>query len=150
MSEKRKVGRPKLFRPLHKAIEFNRTVLDGTSEWKKLYDENWKKYRLVFLHHNPKCYACGKKSEVVDHLIPHKGNIDMFWKVDNFLPLCKKHHDEVTNRFDKKFQGNISLKKKVEYLQGFRLMFGVESKVKVVPFSESLILHIAKLKQLVK
>ena len=33
---------------------------------------------------------------VVDHIIPHKGDMDIFWDEDNWQPLCKRCHDQKT------------------------------------------------------
>lgn len=37
---------------------------------------------------------------VVDHIIPHRGNYDLFWNQDNWQTLCKLHHDQKTARED--------------------------------------------------
>lgn len=30
---------------------------------------------------------------VVDHIIPHRGNDEFFWSVDNWQSLCEHHHN---------------------------------------------------------
>lgn len=37
-----------------------------------------------------------KQSTVVDHIIPHRGNMDLFWYEENWQPLCKRCHDKKT------------------------------------------------------
>lgn len=32
----------------------------------------------------------------VDHIIPHKGDPELFWDQDNWQSLCKPHHDRKT------------------------------------------------------
>lgn len=32
-------------------------------------------------------------ANVVDHIIPHRGDQALFWDTDNWQPLCKPHHD---------------------------------------------------------
>jgi 5-methylcytosine-specific restriction protein A len=32
----------------------------------------------------------------VDHIIPHKGNQDLFWRESNWQPLCKTCHSAKT------------------------------------------------------
>lgn len=32
---------------------------------------------------------------VVDHVIPHKGDLGLFWDLTNWQPLCKLCHDSV-------------------------------------------------------
>lgn len=44
------------------------------------------------------CVRCEAKGEVrlaqcVDHIVPHKGNLDLFWDVDNWQPLCNTCHN---------------------------------------------------------
>jgi 5-methylcytosine-specific restriction enzyme A len=40
-------------------------------------------------------------AEVVDHIIPHKGDINLFWDTKNWQALCKWHHDSVKQREEK-------------------------------------------------
>ena len=63
------------------------------SEYKKLYDSKWRAYSIRFRLLNPKCVICGEPSEVVDHIIPHKGNKDIFWDKRYHQALCKRCHD---------------------------------------------------------
>ena len=58
----------------------------------------WRKLRERFLTRQPLCVYCqaeGKiePANVVDHKVPHKGDLDLFWSEDNLQPLCKLHHD---------------------------------------------------------
>lgn len=32
-------------------------------------------------------------ASVVDHIIPHQGDQELFWDEDNWQALCKHHHD---------------------------------------------------------
>ena len=137
--------RSKKYVPLHKAY-VSKKVIKGDEHIRALYDSaEWKYYRSKFLAVNRKCYACGETATVVDHLVPHKGDISLFWGEGNFLPLCKKHHDQVTNQFDKYFVAGGSVTKKVEFLQGYRFMADITFKVKVVPFDERILNHRMKL-----
>lgn len=68
---------------------------------KRLYDTvSWAEFRNKFLAANPKCYACGERSRIVDHVISHKGNEIKFWEPTNMIPLCKLCHDYITGKFD--------------------------------------------------
>ena len=63
-----------------------------------LYGRRWRKARLVFLKSNPTCRMCHQLdrvslAEVVDHIIPHRGDLDLFWDRDNWQALCKSCHD---------------------------------------------------------
>ena len=65
------------------------------------YSYAWQKAREGFLRKHPLCVAHEKKgyvvaATVVDHVIPHKGDKDLFWDRDNWQSLCKKCHDRKT------------------------------------------------------
>lgn len=32
----------------------------------------------------------------VDHVVPHKGDMEVFWQEDNWMALCDSHHAEKT------------------------------------------------------
>lgn len=69
------------------------------------YDSRWRKASKRFLKANPLCRHCerdGKfaKAEVVDHIIPHRGDKVLFWNESNWQPLCKKCHDRKTRTED--------------------------------------------------
>jgi len=36
-----------------------------------------------------------KAAEVTDHIIPHEGDVELFWDQGNWQPLCKVCHDSV-------------------------------------------------------
>ena len=38
---------------------------------------------------------------VVDHIIPHRGDENLFWERDNWQSLCKLHHDSDKQVFEK-------------------------------------------------
>ena len=97
----------------------------------RLYDWKWDKYRFVFLKTNPKCYACGERATVVDHLVAHKGDEKLFKKVDNHIPLCKFDHDTITAKYDR--HEPQKYKEKLEYLAKRRSAKGVVTAVKVLP-----------------
>jgi 5-methylcytosine-specific restriction endonuclease McrA len=61
----------------------------------------WKEFSLRFLKENPHCYVCGRYSEVTDHIQAHKGDENLFWKIDNFIPLCFSCHNTITGLFDR-------------------------------------------------
>lgn len=65
------------------------------------YSYQWQKARDGYLRKHPLCRMCTeqgvtKAAEVVDHIIPHKGDKALFWDSDNWQPLCKAHHDRKT------------------------------------------------------
>ena len=62
------------------------------------YGHRWQKAREGFLRAHPLCArheARGEvvAAEVVDHIVPHKGDLSLFWNRSNWQPLCKRCHD---------------------------------------------------------
>lgn len=90
----------------------------------------WVRYRATFLKHNPKCYACAKESEIVDHVKPHKGNVELFENVRNHIPLCKKCHDYCTGQWDRK--DNPDVEAKIRWIDSMRMLCGNTSRVKIL------------------
>ena len=73
--------------------------------------KNWNKWRVKrnkFLSVNPRCRFCWEdhkliiRAEVVDHIIPHKGNIDLLLDPTNYQALCKKCHDSKKQRAERR------------------------------------------------
>ena len=65
------------------------------------YDARWQRARKAYLSDNPLCVECLKLNKlvtatVVDHVISHKGNRELFSDVSNWQALCKYHHDSKT------------------------------------------------------
>lgn len=76
--------------------------------FKKLYNSRWYKLRSQFLLKHPICEECKRQgtvnaAEVVDHVISHKGNEQLFWDESNWQSLCKHHHDVKTAKEDGRF-----------------------------------------------
>lgn len=68
---------------------------------KRGYGRKWQKARASFLNKYPLCKHCEAKgiteaATVVDHIIPHKGNQQLFWDIFNWQALCKRCHDRKT------------------------------------------------------
>lgn len=64
------------------------------------YGGRWQRERAAFLKRaeNALCVMCtaeGKTvaSQVVDHIVPHRGDEAPMWDQTNWQPLCKPHHD---------------------------------------------------------
>lgn len=63
----------------------------------------WRTARRVFLADNPLCKGCEsdnrtKLANVVDHVIPHRGDLELFWDVSNWQPLCTSCHNSKTSK----------------------------------------------------
>lgn len=71
----------------------------GRESWHYLYNRKaWKELRLDHLAKEPLCVFCQREGKltpatVVDHITPHKGNLDLFFNDNNLQSLCKLHHD---------------------------------------------------------
>jgi 5-methylcytosine-specific restriction enzyme A len=60
------------------------------------YGARWRKVRTHYLAKHPVCVRCCHVATVVDHIIPHKGDMNLFWDRNNWQPLCKTCHDRKT------------------------------------------------------
>jgi len=66
-----------------------------------LYTYKWQKARDHYKRLNPFCVRCGKPVFVVDHIIPHRGDAQLFWDMDNWQSLCETCHNSFKQRFEK-------------------------------------------------
>lgn len=62
------------------------------------YDHSWQKYTKQFKREHPLCVLCKVRgfsvpAEVTDHIIPHRGDKQLFWDPANHQALCKRCHD---------------------------------------------------------
>ncbi len=109
-------------------------VFNANAKADALYKTSrWTNHREEFLKHNPKCYPCGGPASVVDHLVPHKGREEFFWKADNMIPMCEKCHNTITGLYDYKYKPGASIKDKLDWIAWRRAKHELTFKVKVVP-----------------
>lgn len=64
------------------------------------YTGKWAAARLGYLAKHPLCcchLANGhtRAADVVDHVVPHQGDMGLFWDSANWQPLCKWCHDTI-------------------------------------------------------
>lgn len=74
------------------------------------YGSRWQKARAAFLAEHTLCECrdggccpngCLRAATVVDHIVPHKGDAELFWdSARNWRSLCKRCHDRATARYD--------------------------------------------------
>ena len=79
--------------------EYMRDRRPDYSTWNKstLYNSSkWRKLSRNFLTTHPYCEYCGERSEVVDHIIPHRNDYELFYDEGNLQALCKQCHDKKT------------------------------------------------------
>ena len=65
------------------------------------YGYKWQKASKGFLAKNPLCAEHDRRGEVVaatevDHIIPHKGDMTLFWNRGNWQSLCHSCHSTKT------------------------------------------------------
>jgi 5-methylcytosine-specific restriction enzyme A len=69
------------------------------------YTRAWEKARAVFLRKHPFCEDHRKRGElirgnVVDHRVPHRGDMRLFWDEDNWQTLCANCHNSHKQALD--------------------------------------------------
>lgn len=65
------------------------------------YTSAWAKARAAWLRAHPLCVMCQQRGSiepatVVDHIVPHRGDMALFWDSRNWQSLCKPDHDRKT------------------------------------------------------
>lgn len=70
------------------------------------YGSKWQRAREAFLREHPLCEDHRKRGQVVaatvvDHKIPHRGDLSLFWDRKNWQALCKHCHDSHKQRLEK-------------------------------------------------
>ena len=68
------------------------------------YGSAWQKARKRFLALHPLCVECMKEGRYVaatdvDHIIPHRGNRELFWNMSNGVELEPKFVDVAVERY---------------------------------------------------
>lgn len=74
---------------------------EGLTTAQRGYGGKWQRYRLKFLERNVLCVMCQAQGKVtaatvVDHIVDHRGNQDLFWDKANHQALCKPCHSVKT------------------------------------------------------
>jgi 5-methylcytosine-specific restriction endonuclease McrA len=89
---------------------------DKGSSTARGYGYKWQQARAGFLRENPWCHRClleagiatidpvqaltecqrlrvvPPPADLVDHRIPHRGDMKLFWDRNNWEPMCTRHH----------------------------------------------------------
>lgn len=70
------------------------------------YGRRWQRYRERYLREHPLCVmhlelGYTVASDVVDHIVPHKGDHKLFWDPKNHQAICKQCHDRHKQRLEK-------------------------------------------------
>ncbi len=80
---------------------------------KQGYGRRWRKARRLYLREHPLCVQCEAEgtimaATVVDHVVPHRGDYNLFWDESNWQAMCKPCHDRKTGREDGGFGNRAS------------------------------------------
>jgi len=67
------------------------------------YTTQWDKARKGWLAHHPLCVECERQGRTtaatdVDHIVPHRGDMELFWDRENWQSLCGRCHRAKTGR----------------------------------------------------
>ena len=65
-----------------------------------LYGARWRRLSRIFLINNPLCVFHLRRGRdviatVVDHIVPHHGDLALFWDQSNWQSLCGTCHNAV-------------------------------------------------------
>lgn len=119
---------------MKKSKQFKPTKATGTSKFAKkspYLTLEWTEYRNLFLKYNPRCYVCGERATVVDHIRPFRNNKELFLDTpDNFVPLCKIHHDHCTANYDRYTPPKTD--EKISWMNKERAINEITIRVKVI------------------
>ncbi len=94
--------KPKPFKPYPAAAQ-RRPRERRESACKRGYDRSWQKASKAYLDAHPLCAECESQGRLtsatlVDHIIPHKGDMATFWMEGNWQGLCASCHNSKTAR----------------------------------------------------
>ena len=70
------------------------------------YNSRWAKARASYLQKHPLCAMHMKlgryvPATVVDHIVPHRGDLTLFWDSHNWQSLCATCHSAHKQRLEK-------------------------------------------------
>jgi 5-methylcytosine-specific restriction protein A len=73
------------------------------------YDGKWDLAAAEFKASHPYCRGClafgiQRRTEVVDHVDPHRGDHAKFWNASQWQAACRWHHDKIKKRLEAAFE----------------------------------------------
>ena len=99
-------GKPKVFRSIPAAAR------PQSSD--RGYDKRWARASAQFRRDNPLCVGCRaigrlEAATVTDHIVPHRGDAEIFWQAQWWQPSCDWHHNVVKRRLEDMYdRGQLS------------------------------------------
>ena len=99
----------------HKAMRETKGGFSGqrtkSRQWHELYQSaRWRNARKEFLKTHPYCYVCGAPAKIVDHIRPHRGDLNLFYDESNWQPMCWQCHSRKTLKENNFFHGEGGVK----------------------------------------
>lgn len=84
-------------------------VVDRPSFRERGYSANWDRASRAFRRDHPLCLGCSALgrvavAELTDHVVPHRGDMVLFWDRSRWQPSCRWHHDVVKQRLEELFE----------------------------------------------
>jgi len=75
------------------------------------YGARWDRASEGFKRSHPLCLGCEAVNRiaavaVTDHVVPHKGDMGLFWDMTKWQPACAWHHDVVKQKLEQMFARN--------------------------------------------
>jgi len=106
----------RLFRPAHlpprAATEQEKQQHDqarrGTSA-SRGYGHRWQKARIGYLVRHPLCVCCLANGRItparmVDHVVPHEGDMAIFWRSEDWQALCDECNQRIKQPIELRFK----------------------------------------------
>jgi 5-methylcytosine-specific restriction endonuclease McrA len=102
--------------PKHSTEVRQREEAKRASRQERGYGPRWEASRKGYLARHTRCVLCNERATVVDHIVPHNGNWDLFWAFKdkpgqpaNVRALCATCHNKKTATSDGRW-GMLSMK----------------------------------------
>lgn len=97
--------------PAYNGIERHKERLGSTARG---YTYKWQQASKRYLATHPLCVECERQNIIeqateVDHITPHRGDMQLFWDPENWQGLCHLCHSRKTAREDAGFRGATML-----------------------------------------
>jgi 5-methylcytosine-specific restriction enzyme A len=70
----------------------------------------WKRASFKFRRANPWCLSCFSalglltRATIVDHVVPHSGDFEKFWNMENLQPVCGRCHNVVKRELEARWR----------------------------------------------
>ena len=82
----------------HDPLKADRRSAEARSYRHWYWTAQWRAIAKAQLRDEPLCRYCAKAGKVTpatvcDHVVPHKGDIGLFWNIENLQSLCSQHHN---------------------------------------------------------